>query len=109
MAGPVRGPAGPWNTLAEIALEAASQAEVPASRRAGWAGKVDAPRITLLAEVRVDAQARASTGIGEFDRVLGGGPAEGAVVLVGGDPGIRQVDVAAAGAGGWRQRCPACT
>lgn len=79
---------GAWNTLAEIALEAASQAKSPASRRAGWAGKVDAPRITPLAEVRVDAQARASTGIGEFDRVLGGGLAEGAVVLVGGDPGI---------------------
>ncbi|MEI1015596.1 ATPase domain-containing protein, partial [Pseudomonas aeruginosa] len=29
-----------------------------------------------------------STGIGEFDRVLGGGLVEGAVVLVGGDPGI---------------------
>ena len=29
-----------------------------------------------------------STGIGELDRVLGGGLAEGAVVLVGGDPGI---------------------
>ena len=79
---------GAWNTLAEIALEAASQAKSPASRRAGWAGKVDAPRITPLAEVRVDAQARASTGIGEFDRVLGGGLAAGAVVLVGGDPGI---------------------
>ena len=79
---------GAWNTLAEIALEAASQAKSPSSRRAGWAGKVDAPRITPLAEVRVDAQARASTGIGEFDRVLGGGLAEGAVVLVGGDPGI---------------------
>ncbi len=79
---------GAWNTLAEIALEAAAQAKSPASRRAGWAGKVDAPRITPLAEVRVDAQARASTGIGEFDRVLGGGLAEGAVVLVGGDPGI---------------------
>ena len=79
---------GAWNTLAEIVLEAAAQAKSPASRRAGWAGKVDAPRITPLAEVRVDAQARASTGIGEFDRVLGGGLAEGAVVLVGGDPGI---------------------
>ena len=31
---------------------------------------------------------RVSTGIGEFDRVLGGGLVEGAVVLVGGDPGI---------------------
>ncbi len=79
---------GAWNTLGEIVLESVMQAKSPASRRSGWAGKVDAPKVTALADVRVDAQARASTGIGEFDRVLGGGLAEGAVVLVGGDPGI---------------------
>ena len=79
---------GAWNTLSEIALESAAQAKSPASRRSGWAGKVDAPKVTALADVRTDAQARVSTGIGEFDRVLGGGLAEGAVVLVGGDPGI---------------------
>ena len=79
---------GAWDTLSEIVLETAAQAKSPASRRSGWAGKVDAPKVTALADVRVDAQARASTGIGEFDRVLGGGLVEGAVVLVGGDPGI---------------------
>ncbi len=79
---------GAWNTLAEIALETAAQAKSPAARRSGWAGKVDAPKIMALADVQLDARARASTGIGEFDRVLGGGLAEGAVVLVGGDPGI---------------------
>jgi len=79
---------GAWNTLAEIALESAAQAKSPAARRSGWAGKVDAPKVTPLAQVQTDEQARASTGIGEFDRVLGGGLAEGAVVLVGGDPGI---------------------
>ena len=79
---------GAWNTLSEIALETAAQAKSPASRRSGWAGKVDAPKIMALADVQLDARARASTGIGEFDRVLGGGLAEGAVVLVGGDPGI---------------------
>ena len=81
---------GAWNTLAEMALETAAQAKSPASRRSGWAGKVDAPKVTPLADVRVDAQARASTGIGEFDRVLGGGLAEGAVVLVGGEPATAQ-------------------
>ena len=79
---------GLWNTLAEVVLEPAVAARSPASRRAGWAGKVDPPRITALADVRSGEEARASTGIGEFDRVLGGGLAEGAVVLVGGDPGI---------------------
>nr|MDQ3040448.1 DNA repair protein RadA [Pseudomonadota bacterium] len=79
---------GAWNSLAEIALESAAQAKSPASRRSGWAGKIDAPTVTALADVRHGEQARVSTGIGEFDRVLGGGLAEGAVVLVGGDPGI---------------------
>src|SRR5690606_21632774 len=63
-------------------------AKSPASRRGGWAGKVDAPRVTALKDVRHFDDARVGTGIGEFDRVLGGGLVEGAVVLVGGDPGI---------------------
>nr|WP_295379310.1 DNA repair protein RadA [Pseudoxanthomonas sp.] len=75
-----------WNTLTQIALEAASGP--PATRRSGWAGKADAPKITALKDVRHSEEARVSTGIGEFDRVLGGGLVEGAVVLVGGDPGI---------------------
>jgi DNA repair protein RadA/Sms len=81
------GACGAWDTLSEIVLESAS-AQSPAARRGGWAGKVDAPKVTALKDVRHFDDARASTGIGEFDRVLGGGLAEGAVVLVGGDPGI---------------------
>ncbi len=79
---------GAWNSLSEFALESAAQAKSPASRRSGWAGKIDAPKVTALADVRHGEQARVSTGISEFDRVLGGGLAEGSVVLVGGDPGI---------------------
>jgi DNA repair protein RadA/Sms len=82
------GECGAWNTLSEIVLESAAAAKSPASRRGGWAGKVDAPRVTALKDVRHHEDARVSTGIGEFDRVLGGGLVEGAVVLVGGDPGI---------------------
>ncbi|GAA5006901.1 DNA repair protein RadA [Pseudoluteimonas lycopersici] len=78
---------GAWNTLSEIVLENAVS-NPPAARRSGWAGKIDAPKVTALKDVRQDADARVSTGIGELDRVLGGGLAEGAVVLVGGDPGI---------------------
>ena len=78
---------GAWNTLSEIVLENAAT-NPPAARRGSWAGKVDAPKVTALRDVRQDADARVSTGIGELDRVLGGGLAEGAVVLVGGDPGI---------------------
>ncbi|TXH71422.1 MAG: DNA repair protein RadA [Lysobacteraceae bacterium] len=80
------GECGAWNSLSQIVLESANSA--PAARRAGWAGKVDPPRVTALKDVVQREEQRASTGIGEFDRVLGGGLAEGAVVLVGGDPGI---------------------
>jgi DNA repair protein RadA/Sms len=82
------GECGAWNSLSEIVLESAAAAKSPASRRSGWAGKVDAPQVTALKDVRHHEDARVSTGIGEFDRVLGGGLVEGAVVLVGGDPGI---------------------
>ncbi len=79
---------GAWNSLSEVALESAAQAASPASRRGSWAGTMEPPRITALKDVRHAEDARVGTGIGEFDRVLGGGLVEGAVVLVGGDPGI---------------------
>ena len=83
------GECGAWNTLSEVVLESASAAKgVAASRRSGWAGAADAPKVTALKDVRHHEDARASTGIGELDRVLGGGLVHGSVVLVGGDPGI---------------------
>jgi DNA repair protein RadA/Sms len=77
---------GAWNTLAEIVLEPAGGAK--ANPRGSWAGELGPARITPLADVGLDAEQRVSTGIGELDRVLGGGLVEGSVVLVGGDPGI---------------------
>jgi DNA repair protein RadA/Sms len=77
-----------WDTLSQIVLEAAPATQPAAARRSGWAGKVQSPAVTALKDVRHSEDARVSTGIGEFDRVLGGGLVEGAVVLVGGDPGI---------------------
>lgn len=41
-----------------------------------------------IMEITVDGAQRTSSGIGEFDRVLGGGVVAGSLVLVGGDPGI---------------------
>src|SRR6185503_6164420 len=41
-----------------------------------------------LSKVSLDAAVRQKTGQGELDRVLGGGLVPGALVLVGGDPGI---------------------
>ena len=81
------GECGAWNTLSEFVIEPASGGK-PAIRNTGYAGAIDAPRITPLRQVSQSEEARVSTGIGELDRVLGGGLVEGSVVLVGGDPGI---------------------
>ena len=78
---------GQWNTLVEMALEAPATSKARGAR-AGYAGAGGAARITRLADVRAGTEVRASTGIGELDRVLGGGLVEGSVVLIGGDPGI---------------------
>ena len=44
--------------------------------------------VSKLKEVTTDTEVRYKTGIGELDRVLGGGLVKGSLVLVGGDPGI---------------------
>jgi DNA repair protein RadA/Sms len=58
-----------------------------AGRFAGYTGDKDVT-VTPLAAVQADAETRASTGLQELDRVLGGGLVAGSVVLIGGDPGI---------------------
>ncbi|HET8553339.1 MAG TPA: DNA repair protein RadA, partial [Rhodanobacteraceae bacterium] len=59
------------------------------ARNAGYAGRSgEAPKVTALAGVAAETETRTLTGIGEFDRVLGGGLVDGSVVLIGGDPGI---------------------
>ena len=76
-----------WNTLAEIVLE--STPVNAKGARAGYAGEGgSAARVTRLADVVQGEESRTATGIGELDRVLGGGLVEGSVVLIGGDPGI---------------------
>jgi len=58
----------------------------------------DKPR--RLSEIDADASPRISSGLGEFDRVLGGGFVPGSVVLLGGDPGIGKSTLALQIAGG---------
>lgn len=58
-----------------------------AARRGGGFSGDPAP-VRVLAEVELIEEARVPTGIGELDRVLGGGLVAGSVVLIGGDPGI---------------------
>ena len=72
---------GQWNTMEEH-IEKPS---APGKARISPASKRIARKIT---EVATDAETRFSTGIGELDRVLGGGAVEGSLVLVGGAPGI---------------------
>ena len=70
-----------WNTLSEAAagLGAATRAH---------RGLAPPAEVTALDEVRAADLERTSSGLDEFDRVLGGGLVEGGVVLIGGDPGI---------------------
>lgn len=77
---------GEWNTLEEQ-IQAPSGSALRGSQRVGaqYAGDSGIKR---LSEVPRDEEARFPTGIGEFDRVLGGGLVAGGVVLLGGDPGI---------------------
>lgn len=77
-----------WNTLKEF-RESKSPAGRPNfdqdARRQGYAGATS--KVQSLSEVNLDEQARIVTGIGEFDRVLGGGLVNGSAVLIGGHPG----------------------
>ena len=73
---------GAWNTIEEhiekpVAAGKAKSAPVGMSRK---------PQ--RLKEVDIDSEIRFSTGMGELDRVLGGGAVAGSLVLVGGAPGI---------------------
>jgi DNA repair protein RadA/Sms len=75
---------GSWNTLVEGIAEAPGGAAA-AHRYAPLAAS--AP-VRKLSEIKAREEPRFSTGIDEFDRVLGGGMVAGAVILIGGDPGI---------------------
>ena len=74
-----------WNTLSEFVIAPATAGAV---KRSGYAGAVAQAQIVQLTDVAASAEARTTIGIGELDRVLGGGLVAGSVVLVGGDPGI---------------------
>jgi DNA repair protein RadA/Sms len=70
---------GEWNTL-----EASNRPSAASVRRA-WSGHSDVQSLVAISEEMVE---RRKTGIGELDRVLGGGLVPGSVTLIGGDPGI---------------------
>ena len=75
---------GAWNSLVEE-RPAGPGAPIAANRYAQFSATGSAK---AYADVDLADALRISTGIGEFDRVLGGGVVPGSLVLLGGDPGI---------------------
>jgi DNA repair protein RadA/Sms len=74
---------GAWNTLVETLVREPGRADRARARLAGTAA---AP--TPLGEIADADVPRIRVGIGELDRVLGGGLVPGSIVLLGGEPGI---------------------
>ncbi len=75
---------GEWNSFVEERQEVA----VPGKGRPSAASLGPAARPLPYALVDGAEAARSPSGIGEFDRVLGGGIVPGSMVLIGGEPGI---------------------
>lgn len=76
---------GAWNTLSEYKVkpETATRGVLAADHRGAGQNKP-----TLLSDIDSATESRFQSGIGELDRVLGGGAVHGSFVLVGGEPGI---------------------
>ena len=75
---------GAWNTIVEQPETPRTAGKAPASRGAGGPRRRACP----VTDLRTDEEIRFPTGMGELDRVLGGGAVKGSLVLVGGAPGI---------------------
>ena len=73
---------GMWNTLEEYTPPAAAAPKTAAR------ASVLAPKAKRLDDIRSSDELRFLTGLGELDRVLGGGAVRGSLVLVSGAPGI---------------------
>ena len=76
---------GKWNTLVEQTV--APEPPVRAARRTS-AATTGENRATRFEDMDIPAYMRSETGLGELDRVLGGGLVTGSVVLLSGEPGI---------------------
>ena len=74
---------GAWNTIVEHEEKAS-----PLVKAAKTGHDMTIRRPRTLKEVDCDSEIRFETGLGELDRVLGGGAVKGSLVLVGGAPGI---------------------
>jgi len=70
-----------WNCIVEIVAEGPSRA-----RFSGYSGQLSS-EIKDLSSLGDESVERLPVGVGEIDRVLGGGIVPGSVILLGGDPG----------------------
>ena len=71
-----------WSTLIETIVDEPKTASVKNSQ------KTISRAVKKINEINYDFEERSTTGIGELDRVLGGGLVKGSIVLIGGEPGI---------------------
>lgn len=76
-----------WNTFTEKAEEFAVTPKTKKARPNN-SNITDKPKSARIKDINFLEKERTSTGIGEFDRVLGGGIVAGSVVLLSGEPGI---------------------
>lgn len=72
---------GQWNTLVEEVFESISPSQAAKT-------VLNDTIPCLINDIEIDRSIRFTTGIEEFDRVLGGGLVQGSIVLLAGDPGI---------------------
>lgn len=75
---------GAWNSFVEETVERPAKG----AERKGAATPLGGGKATRYSDVDAVVSTRFSTGISEFDRVLGGGIVPGSLVLLGGEPGI---------------------
>jgi DNA repair protein RadA/Sms len=78
---------GAWESVVEEMLAPPSKASASKRTSIAISAARNAAPVTL-ADVQPESHARATSGLEELDRVLGGGIVPGSVILLGGDPGI---------------------
>lgn len=71
---------GEWNTLNEETV--ISEKDKKTSKNISYSAPIS------INDIHINPESRFTSGIGELDRVLGGGIVEGSLVLIGGEPGI---------------------
>ena len=80
---------GEWNSFSEHTEESPAPAAAKSKKPRRDDGAItESPRAWRIRDISFSEKERIKTGIGEFDRVLGGGIVSGSVVLLSGEPGI---------------------